>query len=40
MKRNYNTIYSKRVANETDIVGHVAYSLYKESKIEYIKNRS
>lgn len=39
MQRNYNTIYSKLVTNETDIVGHVAYSLYKESKIEYIEKQ-
>lgn len=37
MARNYNFIYEKLVTNEQDVVGHVAYALYKSSKIEYIE---
>lgn len=36
MPRNYNYIYKKLVENSTDIVGHIAYALYKEDKIKYI----
>lgn len=38
MPRNYNPIYSKIVENEFDLVGHIAYSLYKKQKIEYIQS--
>jgi hypothetical protein len=37
MQRNYNFIYSKLVENEYDIVGHIAYSLYKKDKIAHIE---
>lgn len=41
MQRNYNYIYSKLVESDSDLIGHIAYSLYKKSKIEFIeKNKS
>ena len=36
MSRNYNYIYSKLAEDKGDIIGHIAYALYKEDKIEYI----
>lgn len=39
MQRNYNYIYSKLVENDSDLIGHMAYSLYKQSKIEYIEKK-
>ena len=36
MPRNYNYIYSQLVEDRGDIIGHIAYALYKEDKIEYI----
>lgn len=36
MSRNYNYIYSQLVEDKADIIGHFAYALYKEDKIEYI----
>ena len=38
MKRNYNYIYTKLVENEYDIVGHIAYALYKADKIKFIES--
>lgn len=37
MPRTYNYIYKQLVSDEKDVVGHVAYALYKSSKIEYIE---
>lgn len=37
-QRNYNFIYSKLVNEDSDLIGHIAYSLYKKSKVEYIKD--
>lgn len=37
MENKYNHIYSKLVEDKGDIIGHIAYSLYKEDKIEFIK---
>lgn len=37
MSRTYNYIYKQLVTDENDVVGHVAYALYKSSKIEYIE---
>lgn len=37
MSRNYNFIYSHLVNGENDIVGHIAYSLYKSEKIAFIE---
>jgi hypothetical protein len=39
MQRNYNYIYSKLVEEDSDLIGHIAYSLYKKSKIEYIEKK-
>lgn len=39
MQRNYNYVYSKLIEKDTDLIGHIAYSLYKKSKIEYIKKK-
>ena len=36
MSRNYSFIYSQLVEDRADIIGHIAYALYKEDKIEYI----
>lgn len=36
MPRNYNRIYSLLVEDRADIIGHIAYALYKEEKIEFI----
>ena len=36
MSRNYNYIYSQLVEDKADIIGHIAYALYKDDKIEYI----
>lgn len=38
MARNYNHIFSKLVDNETDLIGLVAYGLYKNNKIEFLEN--
>lgn len=35
--KKYNFIYRELVQNWDDIVGHVAYSLYKENKIQFIE---
>lgn len=37
MPRNYNFIYSKLVEDEDDFVGQIAYSLYKQDKIDHIE---
>lgn len=34
---DYNFIYTKLVDNENDVIGVVAYSVYKRQKIEYIE---
>lgn len=39
MQRNYNFIYTKLVQGEDDMIGHIAYSLYKKHKIEYIEDK-
>lgn len=33
----YNFIYSKLVADENDILGIIAYAIYKRQKIDFIK---
>lgn len=38
MARQYNFIYSELVDDDNDIVGHIAYSLYKSDKIKYIED--
>lgn len=37
MARQYNFIYSELVEDDNDIVGHIAYSLYKSDKIKFIE---
>lgn len=37
MERNYNYIYEKLVESENDLIGHIAYSIYKSNKIEFIE---
>ncbi|MBE9469243.1 MAG: hypothetical protein IMY72_13105 [Bacteroidetes bacterium] len=37
MPRNYNNIYSKLIENEFDILGHIAYAIYKQQKIAHIE---
>ncbi len=39
MPREYNYIYEKLVEDKNDIIGHIAYSIYKEDKINYIKKK-
>lgn len=37
MERHYSFIYTDLVHNESDMIGHIAYSLYKREKISYIE---
>lgn len=37
-ERNYNYIFSKLVNAEDDVVGLLAYAIYKQQKIEYIED--
>lgn len=37
MPRKYSFIYTKLVRNDADIVGHIAYAVYKSEKIKYIE---
>lgn len=37
MARNYNSIYKKLVTEEDDLIGLIAYALYKQHKIEFIE---
>lgn len=38
MSRKYSYIFSKLVEDDTDIVGHIAYALYKSDKVNYIES--
>ncbi len=38
MPRKYNFIYSHLVEGKGDIIGYIAYALYKDAKIEYINH--
>ncbi len=38
IKGEYNFIYTTLVKDERDIIGIIAYGLYKRQKIEFIKN--
>lgn len=38
MNNRYNFIYSKLVADKDDVLGIIAYSIYKRQKIEFIKD--
>lgn len=37
MPRSYNFIYRELVEDQNDIVGHIAYALYKADKIKFIE---
>lgn len=37
MSRRYSYIFSKLVGDDSDIVGHIAYALYKTDKVSYIE---
>ncbi|NIG52877.1 hypothetical protein [Chitinophaga sp. Cy-1792] len=39
MERNYNHVYAKIIEGNDIIVGPIAYSMYKKSKIEYIEKQ-
>lgn len=39
MARKYNHIYSRLVCDTDDVVGHIAYSLYKADKVQFASNR-
>ena len=39
MSRQYNHIYSQIVEDDTDVIGHIAYALYKEQKIKFIEKK-
>lgn len=39
MAKKYCSIYSKMVKGEGDMVGHIAYSLYKAEKVQYINEQ-
>ena len=39
MPKEFNHIYSKLVTDANDIIGNIAYSLYKQDKIEIIKKK-
>lgn len=38
MERKFSFIYSKIVEDENDMIGHIAYSLYKSNKVQYVEN--
>lgn len=38
MSRKYSYIFSNIVEDDSDIVGHIAYALYKSDKVNYIEN--
>lgn len=37
MAGKYCDIYSRLVQSEGDMIGHIAYSLYKAEKVQHIK---
>lgn len=39
MAKKYCSIYSKMVKGDGDMVGHIAYSLYKAEKVQYINEQ-
>lgn len=38
MSRKYSYIFSRIVEDDSDIVGHIAYALYKSDKVNYIEH--
>jgi hypothetical protein len=39
MSKEFNFIYNKLVDDRNDILGHIAYSIYKKDKIDFIKSK-
>lgn len=39
MSKKFNHIYEKLVDDKNDIIGHIAYSIYKQDKIDYITSK-
>lgn len=39
MSKKYNFIYKKLVDDDNDIIGHIAYSIYKKDKIDYVQSK-
>jgi hypothetical protein len=39
MPKEFNFIYEKLVEDRNDIIGHIAYSIYKQDKIDFIKSK-
>lgn len=39
MPKEFNFIYDKLVDDRNDILGHIAYSIYKQDKIDFIKSK-
>lgn len=39
MRKEFNFIYDKLVDERNDILGHIAYSIYKQDKIDFIKSK-
>ncbi len=37
-EKKFSFLFSEIVENENDMIGHIAYSLYKSSKIQFIEN--
>ena len=37
-EKQYNFIYSKLITGKDDVVGMLAYSIYKQHKIEFIED--
>ncbi|MBD5351356.1 MAG: hypothetical protein HDR86_00820 [Bacteroides sp.] len=37
-KKKYNDIFSQLVGDENDVVGHIAYCIYKREKVQYVLN--
>ena len=37
MAREYNFIYSRLVKDKSDMIGHIAYSLYKAEKVSWVE---
>lgn len=39
MPREFNFIYKKLVEDRNDIIGHIAYSIYKQDKVDFITDQ-
>lgn len=40
MPKKFNFIYEELVTDRNDILGHIAYSIYKQDKIDFIKSKN